>query len=397
MPHSTYLIIGGGMTADAAVKGIRAVDPNGAIAVVSAEDHPPYDRPPLSKALWKEKSEDEIWRGAAREGAELFLGRRVRGLDLEARRATDEQGTAYTYERLLLATGGTPRRFPFASDPTLYYRTVDDYRRLRRLAEKGRSFVVIGSGFIGSELAAALAVQGCRVTLLFPEEGVGRRVFPRSLSLFLNEYYRERGVEVLPGRQVVGVERSGEGVLVGSRLSEGMEPARIHADAAVAGLGILPGTELAASAGLAVGDGIVVDEMLRAGREDVFAAGDVASYPSAALGVRRRVEHEDNALAMGERAGRNMAGDLAPYRHLPMFYSDLFDLGYEAVGELDSRLETVAEWSEENRKGVVYYLEESRVRGVLLWNVWEQVEAARRLIAEPGPFHAEDLMGLLPA
>jgi NADPH-dependent 2,4-dienoyl-CoA reductase/sulfur reductase-like enzyme len=122
----------------------------------------------------------------------------------------------------------------------------------------------------------------------------------------------------------------------------------------------------------------------------------VASFFNPALGKRMRVEHEDNANAMGRQAGRNMAGMNEPYHYLPAFYSDLFELGYEAVGELDSQLETVSDWKEPYRKGVVYYLREGRVRGVLLWNVWKQVEAARRLIAEPGPFKPDDLKGRLP-
>jgi 3-phenylpropionate/trans-cinnamate dioxygenase ferredoxin reductase component len=143
--------------------------------------------------------------------------------------------------------------------------------------------------------------------------------------------------------------------------------------------------------------GIAVDELLRAGHPDIFAAGDVAQFCDPLLGNRRRVEHEDNANTMGRAAGRNMAGANEEYQHSPFFYSDLFELGYEAVGELDPRLETVADWKEPYREGVLYYLHDGRVRGVLLWNVWGQVDAARRLIAEPGPFRAEDLKGRLPA
>ena len=167
----------------------------------------------------------------------------------------------------------------------------------------------------------------------------------------------------------------------------------IVADGVVAGLGIILNTELAVQAGLPLDNGITVDEFLRTGRPEIFAAGDVASFYNPALGKRIRVEHEDNAIAMGRQAGRNMAGAAEPYHHLPFFYSDLFELGYEAVGELDSRLETVADWQEPYRKGVVYYLRDGRVRGVLLWNVWEQVDAARRLIAEPGKVRPEELKG----
>ncbi len=151
--------------------------------------------------------------------------------------------------------------------------------------------------------------------------------------------------------------------------------------------------ELARQAGLQVENGIVVDEFCATPAPDVFAAGDVASFPHPALAARIRVEHEDNANTMGRAAGRTMAGDRAPYQHLPFFYSDLFDLGYEAVGELDPRLNTFADWVEPFRQGVVYYLKDGRVRGVLLWNTWGQVDAARALIMDPGPFTANALRG----
>jgi 3-phenylpropionate/trans-cinnamate dioxygenase ferredoxin reductase subunit len=145
-----------------------------------------------------------------------------------------------------------------------------------------------------------------------------------------------------------------------------------------------------------VDHGILVDESLRTSAPEVYAAGDVARFYNPDLDKYLRVEHEDNANTMGRAAGRAMAGASDPYHHLPFFYSDLFDLGYEAVGELDPSLELIADWQEEPyRKGVVYYLREGRVRGVLLWNLWEQVDAARALIRQPGPFRAGDLMGRL--
>ena len=171
----------------------------------------------------------------------------------------------------------------------------------------------------------------------------------------------------------------------------------IEVDGVVAGIGIQPNVELAHVSGLKTGNGIVVNEFLQTSHPDIFAAGDAAEFYTPTLGKRLRVEHEDNANTMGRAAGENMASKGVPYHHLPFFYSDLFDLGYEAVGELDSRLETFADWKTPFREGVVYYLERSRVRGVLLWNTWGQVDNARKLIAEPGPFRPSDLKGRLPA
>jgi len=138
-----------------------------------------------------------------------------------------------------------------------------------------------------------------------------------------------------------------------------------------------------------------VDSSLRTSHPHVFAAGDVARFDAPSLG-RMRVEHEDNAVTMGHAAGRAMAGDPAAYSHLPYFYSDLFELGYEAVGQMDPRGEIFADWKEPFRQGVVYYLRDRRVRGVLLWNTWDQVDAARSLIAEPGLVGATELVGRLP-
>jgi len=392
MAHYTYLIVGGGMTGDAAVGGIREVDKSGSIGVISAERNPPYNRPPLSKGLWKGQSEEEIWRGTGDQGAELHLGRRASQLDVGDRRVTDDRGATYSFDTLLLATGGTPRRLPFGGDSIIYYRSYDDYRHLRELTERGRRFAVIGGGFIGSELAAALAMNGKSVVMLFPDEGIGARVFPPGLQRFLNDYYRDKGVDVRAGETAAALERKGAGSVLRTKSGE-----KFEVDGIVAGIGIEPNVDLAKAAGLRVENGVVVDEFLRTDRHEIFAAGDVASFYNPALGKRLRVEHEDNANTMGTAAGRNMAGKDQPYHHLPFFYSDLFDLGYEAVGDLDGRMQTVEDWKEPFREGVVYYLRDGRVRGVLLWNVWEQVDNARKLIAEPGPFRPQDLKGRLPA
>ena len=376
-----YLIVGGGMTAAAAVQGIREVDASSSIGLISAEPHPPYNRPPLSKALWKGEPESSIWRGTEAAGATLHLGRRVTGVDAAARRVTDERGDTYAYRELLLATGGAPRRLDFSGQQVIYFRTYDDYRRLRALAEEQLRFVVVGGGFIGSEIAAALRSVGRDVEMLVPEAGLAARVFPGELSRHVADYYGAKGVTVRTGEGVTALEQRAGTVVI--KTTTGRE---LAADVVVAGLGIQPGVELAEHAGLHVENGIVVDQMLRTSDPHVFAAGDVANFPNAALGVRTRVEHEDAANTMGAAAGRAMTGQGAPYTHLPFFYSDLFDLGYEAVGELDSRIDTVATWEEPNRKGVIAYVdEERRPRGFLLWDVWGKVDAARELLRAGQP------------
>lgn len=392
MPDYRYLIVGGGLTADAACRGIRSIDAEGSIGVIGDEPDAPYSRPPLSKGLWLGKEESSIWRGTEEQGVELLLGREVVSLDLDARTVTDDRGESHGYERLLLATGGRPRQMPGASDGVVYYRTLADYRALRAAAQEGAPVVVVGGGFIGSEIAAALATNGCAVTMVFPEEAIGWRLFPGELARFLNDYYRERGVDVRAGELVGGIAHENGTWRVS--LDGGSE---LEAAAVVAGLGILPRDELAAGAGLPTDNGIPVDDRGRvAGHDDVFAAGDVARFPARILGHDLRVEHEDHAKSHGRQVGRNMAGADEPYDHLPFFYSDLFDLGYEAVGELDSRLDTLAEWAEPHRKGVIAYRDDAgRPRGFLLWDVWGKVDAATELIRAGAPVGAPELQELL--
>jgi 3-phenylpropionate/trans-cinnamate dioxygenase ferredoxin reductase subunit len=391
MRNYDYLIIGGGMTADAAVSGIRDVDSKGSIGLISSDSDPPYDRPPLSKGLWKDKPVDSVWRHTSDRKADLFLGRTAQTIDVQHKTVADDRKDVYSFDKLLLATGGSPRRLSFGGHDIIYFRTLGDYRQLRELAAKGQRFAVVGGGFIGSELAAALAMNQKQVVMLFPGSGICERMFPPELSLFLNDFYRQKGVEVWNGESAASLERRGEKFVLRTQSQR-----ETLVDGVVAGLGVQPNLDLARMAGLQTADGIIVDEFLRTSRPDIYAAGDVALFYNPALDRRLRVEHEDNANTMGRLAGRNMAGSAEPYHHLPFFYSDLFELGYEAVGELDSRSSLMAHWKDPYREGVVYYQKEGRVRGVLLWNVWGQVDAARELIAGKHSFQAEELKQKLP-
>jgi 3-phenylpropionate/trans-cinnamate dioxygenase ferredoxin reductase component len=378
-----YLIVGGGMTGHAAAAAIREKDPEGALGMLSADPDKPYARPPLSKGLWLGKPEDKVWLPDV-PGLDLRLGRRAAVIDTKKREVRDDQGGVHRYEKLLLATGGQPRKLPSGGDRVVYYRTFRDYKRLREMA--GKSIVVIGGGFIGSEIAAALTANGKEVAMVFPEDAIGARVYPADLARSISRYFEEKGVRVLANDTVAGIEERGARTAV--KTGKGHE---LVADAVVAGLGIVPDTALAEAAGIRCENGIEVDEHLQTSAPGVYAAGDVARFPSKALGGRARVEHEDAALGMGRVAGHNMAGGDARVEPLPFFYSDIFEIGYEAVGRLDARLEVVASWKTPFREGVVYYLEGDRVRGVLLLGVFGQVEAARKLIHAEAPVKREAL------
>lgn len=391
MANYKYLIIGGGMAADAAVEGIRQVDPDGAIGLIGEESHPPYNRPPLSKGLWKGHPLESIWRRAAVDEAILTLGRRVVTIDRSRRQVIDDRNTVYSYQKLLLATGGEPRRLPFDSERLVYYRTLDDYYRLRALAEQGQRFAVLGGGFIGSGVAASLADSGKSVTMIFPEVGIGAQQFPAELALFLNDFYRHKGIEVLAERSVAAMAEHNSRLALTTEQGE-----RLIVDGVVVGIGIEPNVELALAAGLAVDNGIRVNPALRTTDPDIFAAGDVASFYNSALDSYLRSEHEDNANTMGQLAGQAMAGQRVAYDYLPRIYSNLFELSFEAVGELDPHLETVADWHEPFRQGVIYYLREERVRGVLLWNVKQQIPIARDLIAGRRSYERQALRGWIP-
>ncbi len=394
MEHThDYLIIGAGMAGDAAAKAIHEAEPAATIAMIGDEAQPPYQRPPLSKAMWKgDKTLADIDLGTRDSGVDLQLGRCVEVLDRVAHSAQDDHGDHWRYRRALLATGGTPRRLGFdGGRRVIHFRTMADYQTLREFAVPGASIAVIGGGFIGSELAASLSSVGCKVTMLFPDPAIGFGRYPDALAHSLNDYYREHGVTVTSGVTVSGGKALDDGVELS--LSDGQT---LRFDAVVAGLGVTANTRIAEEAGLKVDNGVIVDGQLRTSDADIWAAGDIANFHSVALDQRMRVEHEDAAVSMGRLAGRAMTGHSEQYVTQPMFYSDLFDLGYEAVGRLDTRLQVVEDWKTPYREGVVYYLDAGRVRGVLLWNVWDQVDAARTLLAEPGPFDADSLRGRLP-
>ncbi|HEY3379101.1 MAG TPA: FAD-dependent oxidoreductase [Armatimonadota bacterium] len=394
----TYLLVGGGLAGASACKGIREHDAEGSILLIGSEAHDPYNRPPLTKDLWTGKKQlDGIFANPkayyAEQQVELKLDCEIVALDSQQKIVTDNRGAQYHYEKLLLATGGTPRHLEIPGaemEGICYYRYLDDYLTIRPAAVQGTSAVVVGGGFIGSEIAAALAMQGVQVTMIFPEPYLVSRVFPAALGGALTAMYRQRGITILIGDAPTAFEKRGERFVTHTKQGQAVE-----SDLLIVGVGITPNVQLAQMTRLAVANGIVVNELLQASDPAVYAAGDVAFFPYEVLGQQMRVEHWDNALNQGAYAGRNMAGAAVPYTYMPYFFSDLFDFGYEAVGDVNTKLETFADWEQENETGVIYYLKDGKLRGVMLCNVWNKVDAARELIQRGARVTPESLRGAI--
>jgi NAD(P)H-nitrite reductase large subunit len=398
MPQSySYIIIGGGVAGASAVEGIRAVDPEGSILLIGRETNRPYDRPTLSKQLWTAaKSVPEIFLHGfdfyKQARVEMRLGSRVIGIDAARHTVDDNNGNSYRYARLLLATGAAPRHLSIPGaelQGVCYYRTLRDFEHLRSSAVAGKSTLVIGGGFIGSEMAAALRMNQLDVTMIFPSPWLVSRVFPEGLGRALTEQYRSKGVDVLAGDMPVSIGATPRGYLVRTRAGR-----EIRTDLIVVGIGVNPDIALARAAGLSTADGVPVNEFLQTSDSDIYAAGDIAFFNETNIGSRR-IEHWDNAMSQGKLAGRNMAGAHEPFTYMPFFFSDLFEFGYEAVGDVDSRHETFADWQEENQTGVIYYLHDGRLRGAMMCNVFGKVDAARELIGRSRHVTAADLRGAI--
>jgi 3-phenylpropionate/trans-cinnamate dioxygenase ferredoxin reductase subunit len=391
--HYKYVIVGGGIAGASAIEGIRARDREGGILLVSSENHAPYKRPLLSGDLWYRAGalddlpvfDDAFYR---EQGVEMLLRREVVELQPEVRTVWDDRGVACTYDRLLLATGCRPRELDVggAHHPEVhYFRSLEDYLMLERRLDRLQHALVIGGEVVAVELAAALRSRELEVTFVYPHEHPLAHMLPRDLGARVADRCRRSGIETVSNEAIVAFEdQSG---LVVARTRQGN---LVTSQMALVAAGSDPQTSLAEAAGLEVGNGIEVDEYARASDPNVYAAGDVAEFPHVVLGCLMRVEHWDHSLHHGRAAGANMAGANRPYTHIPMFSSRIFDLSFETVGDADASFDTDSIWREEREEGVVFYLNEDVIRGVLLWNVEGKADWARGLLRTPRPTtHAE--------
>lgn len=327
------ILFGGGMVAGYAVKefvehGLKA----GELGIVSADSAPPYERPPLSKGFLAGKDNEESVlispeKFYREHDIGLHLNVEIERIDLAGKRLSTRGGEEFHFERLILAPGARPRMFkvPGAqSDSVLYLRSLNDSARLRDRLNSVAKVVVIGSGFIGMEVASQSADHGCDTTMVFPEERVWKRFFTPEMSRFFQKYYEDRGVHFAPNANVTAIDSHSVSLASGNRLA---------ADLVVAGIGVEPVTEIAESAGLRVENGIVVNEFLETATSDVYAAGDAANYQDMLFGKRRRVEHWDNAVKQGQYLAKRLSGGSERFENIPYFFSDIFDLSYEFWGD----------------------------------------------------------------
>ncbi|XP_035864826.1 apoptosis-inducing factor 1, mitochondrial isoform X7 [Sander lucioperca] len=468
--HTPYLLIGGGTASFAAARSIRARDPGAKVLIVTDEPDPPYMRPPLSKELWfsndpsvtetlrfkqwngKERSiyfqppsfyiNAEELDGAENGGVAVLTGKKVVHMDVRGNKIKLDDDTEISYDKCLIATGGVPRNLQVIErageevmKKTTLFRKIEDFKSLDKVSRNIKSITIIGGGFLGSELACALGRRSTEYDLevvqMFPEKGNMGKVLPEYLSNWTTEKVKSEGVKVISEALVKSV------VCKDDKLEIKLKDGRlVKTDHIVAAVGLEPNVDLAKSAGLEVDSdfgGFRVNAELQA-RSNIWVAGDAACFYDIRLG-RRRVEHHDHAVVSGRLAGENMTGANKPYWHQSMFWSDLGpDVGYEAIGIVDSSLPTVGVFAkatakdtpkaateksgtgirsesetedtaispvasltpapnvgqhkDEYGKGVIFYLRDKVVVGIILWNVFNRMPIARKIIKD-GEEHAD--------
>jgi len=318
---------------------------SGDLAIVSADDELPYERPPLSKGFLAGKDTQESIRISPPEfyvehGIDVRLNCEIESVDPGARRLHMKQGPDLGFDKLVVATGARVRTFsvPGADLAGIHYlRSMDDSRSIREHAGTARRAAVVGGGFIGMEVASVLAQKGIETALILRSDRIWDQFFTPQMSQFFENWYTARGVKFERNTSVESF--GGAGAVNSVRLAGGRA---IPADLVVAGIGVQPVTGFLASSGLELSDGVVVNEYLETNKAGIYAAGDVANYYDSLFGKRRRVEHWDNAVSQGQHCARLLMGDRQPFRHVPYFFSDVFDLSYEFWGDTSGADQVVA-------------------------------------------------------
>jgi 3-phenylpropionate/trans-cinnamate dioxygenase ferredoxin reductase subunit len=403
----SIVIVGAGLAGAKAAETLREEGYGGRLVLVGAEPERPYERPPLSKGyLQGEAERDSVYVHPegfyAEQEVELLRGREVTAIDPAGGTATLGDGESIGWDRLLLATGAEPRTLPIpgADLPGVHVlRTLDDSDRLREVIAAGGRLLVIGAGWIGSEVAASARTGGMEVTIVERESVPLQGVLGAEVGGMYADVHRDHGVELLAEAGVDAIEGNGRAERV--RLAGGRT---VDCSAVVIGVGAAPRTGLAEAAGLPVDNGVLVDATLSAGG-GVFAAGDAANAEHPFFGRRVRVEHWANALNQGPAAARAMLGSTDPYERIPYFFSDQYDVGMEYSGLADPGAPVVVRGDLASREAVVFWLGDDGAvlagMNINVWDVNEQVQALirSRAVVEPARLADPDLPleSLLPA
>ena len=380
----THVIVGAGLAGAKAAETLRQEGFEGRVVLVGAEDERPYERPPLSKDYLRgEVGREKVYvhdEGFyAEHDIELRPGRTAVGLDTSSGEVALDAGERLRYDRLLITTGAEPRRLsiPGADLEGIHYlRSVQDSDALRERLDHGGALVVVGAGWIGAEVAASARQRGLDVTVVEPLAVPLERVLGAEVGGIYRDVHADHGVRMLLGTGVDAFE--GDRALERVRTSDGRE---LECDLAVVGIGVQPRSRLASEAGVAVDDGIVVDEHLETGVPGVFAAGDVANAQHPFFGERIRVEHWANALNQGPVAARNMLGQSVAYERLPYFFSDQYDIGMEYLGFARSWDRVVFRGDPATREFIAFWLVGDRVVAGMNVNVWDVTDSIRALIS----------------
>ncbi|MFF5478156.1 NAD(P)/FAD-dependent oxidoreductase [Streptomyces sp. NPDC012935] len=403
----TFVIVGGGLAGAKAAETLRAEGFTGRVILICDERDHPYERPPLSKGylLGKEERDsvfvhEPAW--YARNDIELHLGQTVDRIDRTAKTVRfGEDGTVVHYDKLLLATGAEPRRLDIPGTDLTgvhHLRRLAHAERLKGvLTSLGRDnghIVIAGAGWIGLEVAAAAREYGAEVTVIEPEPTPLHGVLGPELGALFAELHRERGVRFHFGRRLTEIVGQ-DGMVLAARTDDGEEH---PAHDVLAAIGAAPRTSLAESAGLeiahrAYGRGVVVDERLRTSDPDIYAAGDVASFPHALFDTRLRVEHWANALNGGPAAARAMLGRDVTYDRVPYFFSDQYDLGMEYSGWAPpgSYDEVVIRGDAGKREFIAFWVKDGRVLAGMNVNVWDVTDPIQQLISSKAQVNTDAL------
>ena len=393
MNQLNIVILGGGMVAGYAAKQLAELGlPKGDLAILSADTDVPYERPPLSKSFLAGKdSEDAIKINPEdfykKQGIDLRLQCEVASVDVKRKRLILKNSDDVGFQKLIIATGARPRtlNIPGSRLQNLFYlRSMSDSRDIRNTAEKAKHALVIGGGFIGMEVAAVFAQKGIAVVMVLKDDRVFQRLFSPEMSSFFESYYAARGVRLIKSASVT--EFRGDGSVQSAVLKDGQT---IACDLVVAGIGVQPAIEEVKTSGLDLGDGILVNEYLQTSHPDIFAAGDMANYQDVLFAKRRRVEHWDNAVSQGQYCSRSLMGDKAPFRHVPYFFSDVFDLSYEYWGDSADADQLVHRGDVSSNSFSVWWIRQQRVVAAFTMNRPEEernvapkwIESRQRVLA----------------